>query len=271
MATGEANNIKSSTFDLEHFEHYQLCVQFGLNQLTYCLINNTSNNIEYFNNIIVKNDIVDIINNDKILKLNFASSSVSFVNFPFTLVPNEFYKKENLKDILELTSDVYDIIKSDLLTKINSHIVYSIPSVINDIALTFFPNAKQSSQQKILIEQFSKFENKKENAYLYIDNNIFNLTIFKNKNLIFNNSFFFENKEDIIYFTLFSFEQHKIDTEIVDTTLYGKITKGDKTYRLLYDYIRYINIGSPPNHLRFSSQFDGLKKHEFYPLFSQYS
>ena len=32
MATGEANNIKSNSFDLEHFEHYQLCVQFGLNR-----------------------------------------------------------------------------------------------------------------------------------------------------------------------------------------------------------------------------------------------
>ena len=35
-------------------------------------------NVEYFNNFVVNDDIVNIINTEEILKLNFASSSVAF-------------------------------------------------------------------------------------------------------------------------------------------------------------------------------------------------
>ena len=270
METGRANNIQSNTFNLDRFAQYQLCVEFGLKNLTYCIVNNITKSVEYFNDFVVNDDIVSIINRDNILRLNFASSSVSFANFPFTLVPNELYKQENLKDILELTSDVYEIIKSDQLSAIDTHLVYSIPSVINDIASTFFPEAQKKAQQTILIEQFSKFDNNNDNAYLYLNNNILNITVFKNRKLVFNNSFFFEKKEDVLYFTLFTFEQLKMDTETVNTILYGNITKGDNTHQLLYEYIRNIKLGPEPNHLNFSSQFQQLSKHSFYPLFSQF-
>ena len=269
METGKANSIQASTFNIDLSEQYQLCVQLGLKEFSYCIINSSTNNVEYFNDFTVNDDIIAIINTDEILKLNFGSSSVIFTNFPCTLVPNELFKVENSKEILELSAAVYDIIKSDPLPEIDAHLVYTIPSVISDIVFTFFPNATQKAEQSYLIKQFSKFENKNQNAYLYISEGILNITAFKNGKLLFNNGFSFDTKEDMLYFTLFVFEQLKLDTETVNVKLFGEIIKGDENHQLLYEYIRNIEFGSRPNHLNFSSEFNKLPEHQFYGLFSQ--
>ena len=65
------------------------------------------------------------------------------------------------------------------------------------------------------------------------------------------------------------FEQLKINTELVNVKLYGKIIEGDENHQLLYDYIRNIEFGSRPSNLNFSSKFNKLKEHQFYALFIQ--
>jgi len=269
METGKTNNIKANTFNEDLAEQYQLSVQIGLEQFSYCITNINTNTVEYFKDFIVNDDITKIISTDEVLKLEFAYSTVSFSNYPHTLVPNQVLSETNKEEILKLNSYVYEIIDADKLTAIDAHLIYTIPKEINNIISTLFPNAKRYSQQTILIEQFSKMNNEGENAYLYINKGILNITVFKNKKLVFNNSFKFETKEDILYFTLFVFEQLKIDTEKVETTLYGDISEKDKNYQILYEYIRNITFGSRPKKLKFSAEFNNIKEHQFYPLFSQ--
>ena len=77
METGKANNIQASTFNIDLYEQYQLSIQIGLKHFSYCIININTNNVEYFKNLNVNDKIINIINKEEILKLNFASSSVS--------------------------------------------------------------------------------------------------------------------------------------------------------------------------------------------------
>ena len=85
-----------------------------------------------------------------------------------------------------------------------------------------------------------------------------------------NNSFDFNTKEDILYYTLFTFEQLKINTETVNLVLYGDIIKGESIYQLLYEYIRKIKFGSKPHHINLSSEFNSIQAYRFYALFSQH-
>ena len=270
METGKANKIQAKTFNSDHAEQYHLSVQIGLTHLIYCIINTITNNLEYLNNLIINDDFINIVNKEDILKLNFASSSVAFTNFPCTLIPNALFKENSLEEILRLNTDVYEIIRSNQLAEIDTHLAYTIPSVINDIVFTFFPNAKQKAQQTILIEQFSKYNNKEDNVYLYINDNVLDITAFRNNKLLLNNAFNFTTKEDILYFTLFVFEQLKIDAETVNVILYGEIIKRDENHQLLYDYIRNIEFGKKPDYIHLSSEFNNLQDHQFYALFSQY-
>lgn len=269
METGKANKITANTFKIDYSTRYHLAVQIGLDHLSYCLTNKKTNNIEYFKSFNMDNDIISLINKEEILKRDFGSVSVAYIKFENTLIPNKFFEKKNLKQILDFNTKRHDIIKYDKLSTIDAHLIYSIPKAMQDIVFTFFPTALQKANESILIDQFSRFENKHHNAYLYINNNTITITIFKNKKLILSNKFNFETAADILYFTLFTFEQLKINTETVHTKLYGEIIKGDENHQLLYEYIRNIEFGSRPNHLNFSPEFDPIQAHQFYSLFSQ--
>ena len=264
MEIGKANNIKSNSFNINLSEEYHLSVQIGLKKISYCIININTQNIECFKQFDNNNDI---INADNILKLNFAHSSIVYFNFPFTLVPEDLFIKENAKEMLELTSDVYDIIQHDKLTTLDTYIIYTIPKEIQDLAYTFFPNAEQKCIQSLLIEKFNTLENNDDHAYLYLNENILNITVYKSNQLIFNNSFEFDNTTDVLYYTLFTLEQLKISPETVDLKLYGEIVKNDATYQILYEYIRNINFGSKPQNLNISSEFNTIKDHQFYGFF----
>lgn len=269
METGKANKITANTFKIDHSLRYHLSVQIGLNHFSYCLTNIKTKNLEYFKNFNVHDDIISLINKEKILKRDFASSSVAYINFENTLLPNELFAKKNLTTILDFNTTRHDIIKYDKLSRIDAYLIYSIPKIMKEIVFTFFPNALQKSSESILIDQYSQFENKHDNAYLYINSNNITITIFKNKKLILSNKFEFETEADILYFTLFTFEQLKINTETVQTKLYGEIIKGDEKHQLLYEYIRNIEFGSRPDNLNFSSEFNLIGEHQFYSLFSQ--
>lgn len=264
MEIGKANNIKSNSFNINLSEEYHLSVQIGLKKISYCIININTRNIECFKQF---DNINDIINSDEILKLNFAHCSIVYVNFPYTLVPIELFEKENTKEMLELTSNVYEIIQYDKLTTLDSYIIYTIPKDIQDLVFTFFPNAQEKCIQSILIEQFNALDNPDDNTYLYFNEKTLNITVYKNDKLMFNNLFEFDNTTDILYYTLFTLEQLKISPETVNLKLYGEIVKNDATYQILYEYIRNINFGSKPNNLNISSEFNAIKDYQFYGFF----
>jgi hypothetical protein len=87
--------------------------------------------------------------------------------------------------------------------------------------------------------------------------------------LLSNNSFEFTTKEDLLYFTLFAFEQLKIETEKVEVQLYGDITKGDEYFNLLYEYIRNLSLGGTPNKINIPADFEGFEAHKHFGLLAQ--
>ena len=269
MEIGKANNIKTNNFDASLTEKYNLKVQIGLKKFSYCIIDSYNNNVEYFNTFNTNNNIIDIINNETFLKLNFKSSLVIFTDFPSTLAPAEIFNKKITKEILEFTTDTYDIVKSDFISKINGYLIYTIPSVINDISFTFFPHARQKSKQSILIDHFSSYINKDDSSYLNVSDNNIDLIIFRNSKLIFHNTFMCASKEDILYFILFTFEQLKLDTETIQLHLYGEINKGDENYKILYEYIRHIKFGEGTKKIKIPSDLFGIKEHQFIELFCE--
>ena len=271
METGKANNIQANSFNIALSDSYHLSVQIGLTHFSYCIINTSTFSVEYFKNYQLNNtnDIINLINDDEVIKSDFFSSSVAFVNFPSTLIPNKVFTKPSAKEMLELNSETHEIINIDVLKEIDVHLAYSIPKELDNIATTYFPKAKQKAQQSILIDEFSKEYNTEPTAYLYLSENTLNITAFKNEKLIFNNSFNFETKEDILYFVLFAFEQLKLDTNNVNTLLFGDITKDDDNFKLLYEYIRNIELGKRPGQLKFPNEFKTLENQKYFGLFSQ--
>ena len=277
METGENNPIiiQPDNFNIALANSYHLSIQLGTSHFSYCLLNTTTFTYDYakkhtlssVNN--AASEITEIINNDTIIKAEFSSQSVAFVNFPSTLVPSSLYKKEDRKTILALNTEVKGKVLADIILSQKAHLIYSVPESILTIVSNFFPIAKQKAQESILIQQYSQLNNNTEKAYLYLIQNKATITVFKENKLIFNNSFDYTTKEDLLYFVLFSFEQLKLSTENIEVILFGSIEKNDDYFNLLYDYIRNIKLGKRPHQFNFPAEFDSLAEHKYFGLFTQ--
>ena len=89
------------------------------------------------------------------------------------------------------------------------------------------------------------------------------------KKLLFQNKFSIISEIDVLYYTLFLYEQLKLDTEKTELYLFGNIEKEDRIYSVLYDYIRNIQFGELSDNLTFSKELDDISKHQYFVLFSQ--
>ena len=218
METGENNliSIQSDNFNIALAGSYHLSIQLGISHFSYCLLNNTTFTYEYAKKYSLSSagniatEITEIINNDAIIKAEFSSQSVAFVNFPSTLVPTSLYKKEAAETLLAFNTEVNGKVLTDNILSQKSHLIYAVPESILTIVSNFFPKAKQKAQESILIQQYSQLNTNIEKAYLYLNEQKVNITIFKGDKLIFNNTFEYLTKEDLLYYTLFSFEQLKL-------------------------------------------------------------
>ena len=96
METGENNPIiiQSDNFNIALANSYHLSIQLGISHLSYCLLNTNTLNYDYakIHTLASADDvaleITDIINNDAIIKTEFSSQSVAFINFPSTYLPH---------------------------------------------------------------------------------------------------------------------------------------------------------------------------------------
>ena len=277
METGESNpiSIQSDNFNIALANSYHLSIQLGISHFSYCLLNTTTFTYDYAKKYSLSSkediatEITEIINNDAIIKADFSSQSIAFVNFPSTLVPSTLYKKEDEKTLLDFNTEVNGKILTDNILSQKAHLIYAVPESIVSIVSNFFPKAKQKAQESILIQQYSQLNTDTEKAYLYLNEQKVGITIFKGNKLIFNNTFDYTTKEDLLYYALFSFEQLKLSPESIDVTVFGTIEKEDEHFNLLYDYIRNIKLGKRPHQFSFPAAFNSISPHKYFGLFTQ--
>ena len=277
METGENNpiSIQSDNFNIALANSYHLSIQLGISHFSYCLLNTITLTYDYVKMHTLSSvddaaaEITEIINNDAIIKAEFSSQSVAFVNFPSTLVPSSLYKKEEAETVLACNTEIMGKVLADTILSQKAHLIYSVPKSILTTVNNFFPKAKQKSQESILIQQYSQLNNNTEKAYLYLNQKKVTITFFKGNELVFNNSFAYITKEDLLYFVLFGFEQLKLSTENSEVILFGSIEKDDEYFNLLYDYIRNLKLGKRPHQFTFPVEFDSLAEHKYFGLFTQ--
>ena len=277
METGENKSfiLQSDSFNIALASNYHLSIQIGITHFSYCLLNTTTLTYEYIKQYNISSldntaaEISEIINADLIIKNDFSSESIAFINFPSTLVPETLYKEEDAQQILLFSTGITGKVIADNIVSQKAYLLYTIPNNIIDIATNFFPNARKKAQESILLEQYSQLNTITNKAYIYLNEKKALITIFKGSQLILNNTFEYTTKEDLLYFVLFSFEQLKLSTEEINVTLFGVIEKEDMFFNLLYKYIRNIKLGKRPHQFTFPTAFNAIAQHKYFGLFTQ--
>ena len=274
MEIGENNNITSffkKNVNFTNTENFHLSIEVSPTKLKYTLLN--TENLEYllFKSVEVGNNLLTAIGSEEILKQTFFSTSMCYSNFPTTIVPNELYSEINKERYLQFISDKKGTIKTDKIHQNNATTIYSVKEDIVHLMNQIQSGVIEKNSSTIIIEQLIKqYKNLTEKtAFLFINRKNIELIILKKGELILHNYFDVNNSIDVLYYTLFGFNQLKMNPEESNLYLFGNIEKGDKNYILLYDYIRNIKFGSLSNSLSFNEELKRVSQHQNFSLFSQ--
>ena len=274
MEIGENNNITSffkKNVNFTNTENFHLSIEVSPTKLKYTLLN--TENLEYllFKSVEVGNNLLTTIGSEEILKQTFFSTSMCYSNFPTTIVPNELYSEINKERYLQFISDKKGTIKTDKIHQNNATTIYSVKEDIVHLMNQIQSGVIEKNSSTIIIEQLIKqYKNLTEKtAFLFINRKNIELIILKKGELILHNYFDVNNSIDVLYYTLFGFNQLKMNPEESNLYLFGNIEKGDENYILLYDYIRNIKFGSLSNSLSFNEELKRVSQHQNFSLFSQ--
>ncbi|GAA0871025.1 DUF3822 family protein [Gangjinia marincola] len=179
-------------------------------------------------------------------KYSYDKVNIVYANDLYAIVPHEVFDENHVADYLKYSIKILktDFIVHDQLASINAHTVFIPLTNINNYIFERFGSFEYRHSTSILIDNLSSLSRKTEQPYLYLHVMSTNVDVlfFKDQNLLLCNTFSYHTPEDFIYYVLFCFEQLKFDTNLVETILFGNISKESTTYNLLYKYIKHISF-----------------------------
>ncbi|WP_343330319.1 DUF3822 family protein [Polaribacter staleyi] len=268
----------NSTITLEHSKDTKLSIQFNLDGFSFCITNATTKETIYFSEYVFNEKqvtpenllkkIEEIFKTDTHLQKDFSSVLVVHQNNLFTLVPTPYFSEDKLSEYLNFNIKTLatDFIAFDDIENCNAKNVY-VPYVnINNYLFQNFGEFEYKHHFTILIEKLIlKNSSDEKKVFINVSKNNFDIVVLQNKQLEFSNSFYFDTKEDFIYYILFTFEQLKLDVEKTPLSFIGDIEKTSEIYKITYQYIRNVSFLESNN--KIFNQLD-VSKHSNYILLS---
>ena len=240
----------------------KLSIQFNLDGFSFCITNNTTKEVLYFSEYLFEEKqitpenllkkIEEIFKTDEYLQKDFSSVLVIHQNNLFTLVPNPYFSENKLSEYLNfnIKTLVTDFITFDDIQAVNAKNVY-VPYVnINNYLFQNFGEFEYKHHLTAFIENLISLPNSVEKkVFVNVSKDTIDLIVIGNKQLEFSNSFYFETKEDFIYYILFTFEQLKLDVEAIKLYFTGDIELESEIYGITYQYIRNIYFLESKNNI----------------------
>ncbi|HET8886884.1 MAG TPA: DUF3822 family protein [Salinimicrobium sp.] len=246
--TQQQNSEKQKKINIE------ASIQVSLNGLSFCLLDRSLNKIFHYRKINFRKKLTpaDVLQQIKLVyakdsKLQQKADKLTliFANDLYTLLPHIFFNEENASDYLKFNTKILqtDFVSHDIISKpqiVNTYIPFTN---ISNYFFDLYGEFDYKHSITIFLEALSEIKSNSETTF-YINNNerSFDLAVFENGKLLLCNTFFYETKEDFIYYVLFTAEQLKKDPNKFQLIFMGEIEKESELYRMVYIYIRNVDF-----------------------------
>lgn len=246
--------------------HKELSIQLGLSGLSFCILDGSTKKIHSLDTIELENTTVpeDLIahlenwfNKPENQDMIFEKVVAIHENELSAVVPKPLFNESNLSDYLKYN---VKILENDYLSydAIDQHEIYNVYvpfTNVNNYLFDKFGDFEYKHASSILIETLVNQAKKgdKPTLYAYISRTHFEIITTDQKQLILYNTFSYHQKEDFIYYLLFTIEQLNLNPEKVTVYLLGLIDPQSELYQIAYQYILDVKIG---NHLPAVQNFD---------------
>ncbi|MEO6348509.1 MAG: DUF3822 family protein [Aquaticitalea sp.] len=259
---------------MNHSNIKDLSIQISLSGLSFCILDRSSNTIEFLKNQVFAKKanpfetleyIKKTLESFSILNQSFSSVLVIYQNELSNLVPVAFFEETQVADYLKFNSKILssDFISHDAIA-INESVNVYVPYVnINNVIFDTYGVFEYKHASTILIDSILQKHSKADETELYLNVNTqnFELIALKNKKLLFYNSFEYSTKEDLIYYLLFTMEQLHLNPENITLQLMGLIDKDDELYASVYTYVRFVKFYQPTYDFKFQTEAKPAQPH----------
>jgi hypothetical protein len=261
----------------------ELSIQIHLNGLSFCILNRSSNSIEFLKTIefehkLNPSDVLEHLkaelSSNTMFSEDFDAVLVIHQNELATLVPKELYHENHKADYLKFNTK---ILRTDYITQddivVNDSINVYVPYVnINNYIFETFGEFVYKHASTILINTILQKTKTSESpeVYININSSTIELLVVDKSQLLLFNVFDYNSPEDFIYYVLFVFEQLKLDAETTPVTLSGQVDKDDDIYNLLYTYIRHIGFIATDFNFRISNTIKNQNLHHHFLILNSF-
>lgn len=268
------------TLDINITQSYYLSIQVSLNGLSFCILDPVRNKYialshQNFETDLIFDDflntIKEYIEKNDLLNHTFKSTKLIWLTNKNTLIPNSFFKKENLKKYFEFNQKLDDLdeIHYKKLKYVDAYSIFIVPNQIANIFIKQFPDLNFYNQQMPFIEHtLFKYHSELKKVFVNINDEFIDMSITENGKLLFYNNFVYKTESDIIYFIMYVFDQFNLNTENTELILSGFIDKKTSIYSKLKGFISHMRFNKLSEDFSYSYTFNQVPPQSFTNLFN---
>lgn len=276
--------IKDDKFSIDEIPNYYLNLLIGTNDLSLAIVHRDAKRCLYlehftFNSTYNTTQVIEnldaIFDEHHLLQARFWKGvNVGFKNQKFSLIPADLYSESQKSEYLNFSCSVVSEKETVISTKLSSVDAYAVFAGENRL-IEWFKNIygdKVAYCHEIVafIDGIvaSGESNKGLHSFVYVESDYLQVAVLKDGNLEYSNIFKYTNKEDFIYFVLYTYKELQLETKSTPITLWGKIDIESDFFLEIYKYIRNVHIGNRPKVLTFNYEFDAVPESRYFPLFN---
>lgn len=268
----EPNQLLDETLDFNKSSQYRLSILIRKNGLSFIILDTVSQKIIAFKEIEV--DAFDhykeycyfvnkAFKSEAFLEYDYKSISVIYQSFTALSIPVDLYSAEHKRTYFALNTEVADdeAILSNDIPQLEAKKLFTIPKALYEIIKEHFPGSTIYHQTAPVIQSVYK-EQVFETVYLNIHPDFFDIQIFNAHEMLLDNAFKFETKEDLLYYIVYTFEQLGIDPKTQKTILFSELKHNDELIELLKDYFGGLKLAQLPESYTYSYLFSKEDHHQ---------
>ena len=279
-------SVIDSGFDINITSSYFLSIQLQLDGFSFCVLDPVSNEYIQFENRTLKfnENIFEVLESElagnDLLVYPYQKVFVLYNTQNYSLIPQAIYQPNTDGKFLNFCFS-----ESNLETKhedtfcnkvkmADSMCVFKVPTKLTEVLSKYYKNIKYFCQATPFIETalLSTSTLSSPNHHVHINvqplSFYFDIIVISDNNLKMHNTFKYHDQKEFLYFTLFVFEQLKLDTRRTKVFLSGNIEKSSETYSTLKTYIKQVEITDETNHFKFSNIFKSIPLQNHLNLFN---
>ena len=272
-------SIVDDTFDPSISSSYFLSIQITLDGFSFCTLDPVRNkyiqiqHIKLARNKPLHKQVEDCFNNIEKLNLPYKKTMILLPTQVATLVPTPLFNNEDALSWLSFTHSVPEnhAVKTNKIKMADAYNIFPVNEIIEQLMKRQFPDPLFFHQHTPIIEgnlATNMSNTQQTTLFINLSGEYFDLLAFGNNNLKLCNSFPIKNENDFIYFTLFTYEQLKLNPAETEIILSGSHPQFSQFSANISKYVRKVKQTSMPHHFQYSHQFREVNNQSFYNLLS---